>query len=339
MIRHVLEPKPIHSLQMVYTSDLYEHYSGLLKSHSKMTASDLSRQYCLTIRPDGIENQLAYAEFLYMNGYIRELNIVMRKFDFDEDIVFLYEVMLTRIHLGDYEFPEEWLDHRSFTHPSLKCLHKFIYLYYYYGRKKFSKLDQCIEICDELLRSVNEPLVHYYFQLRYNELLFHHYWKTNNPLLARRYAYKIINTELSPRKSTTMHHSLALTHVFESYELAMDQACNALHIALEYDLPEKDEIRHRTIPFIAALHQKVEKDMDTPDLVESAHLDLARGDHDLAASKLKTLTSLTPFQQCYLGAALGDRNELIHSRERFITEYGDQFFAQLPDFYLNRLST
>ncbi|WP_431803981.1 AimR family lysis-lysogeny pheromone receptor [Halobacillus andaensis] len=209
----------------------------------------------------------------------------------------------------------------------------------YYDLKRYTVLDKYTEACYITLHKVREPLFYYYMSLRFDELSFQHYWKTNNLILARKYAFKYISKVLAPRKLCSMHHNLSQSYVFESFPFSMHHAKQALQIALQHDFPsEINSIKHNTIPFIAAYHRRT-LNVSTPDVVETAHIALAENKKDRAVEILSSLQSLTPFQESYLGLATGNSPMLDHAHERFRSEYGDLFFAMLPKFYLNRLKS
>ncbi|MBA2176752.1 hypothetical protein H0266_17825 [Halobacillus locisalis] len=333
---HALEPKPIQTLQVNHTSFVYQYYLEQLKSYDRKMAIMRTKDFCMDQQSMDKEEQIATLEFLYMNDYMDELSHLIGHHSLDHEVHLIYGILLNRFGDGQFNPPLMWLKSLQFSHPSLHCLHQLIIVYRYFDLKKYSGLDAYLEKCDEALQKVNEPLALYYFELRYHELLFNHYWKTNNSLLARRYAYKIINKELSPRKTTMVQHHLALTYVFESYETSMDHAVKALHIAEEYNLTKHIiSIKDRTIPFISAFH-RVTDDVTTPDFVETAHLEIAREQYVPAIRMLKSLDTLTPFQESYLGFALKDKGMLKNAHQRFLKESGDLFFAQLPELYLER---
>ena len=181
--------------------------------------------------------------------------------------------------------------------------------------------------------------MYYYLNQRYQELLFHHLWKTDNSILANRHAYKMVNTELSPRKKTQMYHNLALCNLYNGFDSAIEPLTKSLEIAEEYDLHTFIRmVKNQTLPFISAFHQKT-KGVATSDPVEHAHLALARGDNDTATRILKSISDLSPFQESYLGLATQDTRMLKRSYQRFIHEQGDHFFARVPLEYLKRMKT
>ncbi|MGI8315777.1 AimR family lysis-lysogeny pheromone receptor [Halobacillus mangrovi] len=333
----VLEPQSVHKLQFTYSSDLYTLFKKLLETYPHEVATDKVRDYCMSEWTLKLEGEIARMEFLYTNDYLEDIKTLIYSGQLHPDVSFLYNFLIKRAEYEVTKQDVERLESMAFDHPTLRCLSLFTLIYYNYDVRKYGVLDKYIEACDRGLQSINEPLTYYYFKLRYNELLFNHYWKTDNTLLARRYAYKIVNTELSPKKSVMIHHNLALTYVYEDYEASMEQALFALHLAEENNIKSQvKSLSQRTIPFIASFHERAGH-MRTPDKVETAHLAIARKEFLKAREILESLESLTPFQECYLGLATKDRDLIKHSKQRFIHEYGDLFFARLPDYYLERV--
>ncbi|MFZ0368545.1 MAG: AimR family lysis-lysogeny pheromone receptor [Halobacillus sp.] len=333
----VIEPSPLHQLQLKYTSSLYEIYIPLLKKQSKQEATFQASWYCLTHPPKYLEDQIAYLEFLYMNDFLKEMDILLQNNNLDSQLIYLYKLLLNRLNSKPSKAQLQSLQKEKFLHPSLHCLHLFTIIYYYYDLKEYTGLDKYLEQIDEGISAVNEPLTLYYMRIRYHELLFQHYWKTNNPLLAKKYAYKITNTELSPKKICRIYHNLALCNLYTDYPTSMEQAVKAFEAAEKYSLKRWAAIiKNHTIPFIAAYHLQTEE-MTTPDPVETAHLAIADKEFTKAITILENLETWTPFQECYMGAASKNIRLLENAHHRFIQELGDQFFALLPKHYLERL--
>ncbi|TGB01873.1 AimR family lysis-lysogeny pheromone receptor [Halobacillus salinus] len=333
----VLKPRAIKSLQMNYQSKVYLYYLAMLREFPKDLALERTSHFCTEMSFEIVEDQVACLEFLYMNNYLAEMKQVIQDSVLDGEVKLIYEIVLNRMDEQLSEHPLLWLKSLHFSHPSLHCLHQFIMVYRYFDIKRYGGLDPYIENCDQALQQVNEPLALYFFEQRYHELLFNHYWKTDNTLLARRYAYKLINKELSQRKMIMIQHHLALTYAFENYHLALDHSYKALDNAEKSGLTHHIvSIKHRTIPFISALHKRTEN-VSTPDLVETAHLAIANDEYEEAARMLGSLRNRTPFQDCYYGVAIRDKQLVEQARSRFLKENGDHFFAKLPSLYANRI--
>ncbi|MFC7061992.1 AimR family lysis-lysogeny pheromone receptor [Halobacillus seohaensis] len=334
---NIIEPAQLLQLQMNHVSTIYETYHSLLQNHPKEKANELTKHYCMNYFPKTVDEQLAVLEFLYMNDHFKELKKILRSHDFLEEVTFLYKILLNRLekHFSIKDILS--IESLEFKHPSLKCLHVYTIIYLYYDLKKYTGLDKFIDQCYLKLSDVREPLFHYYMKIRFNELTFHHYWKTNSIILAKKYAYKVLNMSLSPRKLSAVHHNLALCYVFEGFTPAFDNAQIALDIAKKHNFHSMiSSLEHHTIPFICAFHHQTNA-ISTPDPIETAHLAIANKQINKAVEILSSLKTLTPFQECYLGVATENKKLLHQSERRFIDEYGDHFFAMLPKYYLERL--
>ncbi|MGP4076681.1 AimR family lysis-lysogeny pheromone receptor [Halobacillus sp. K22] len=336
-IHKVIQPAKLNSIHIHHTSPVYKVYYDYLKEKSSTEAAGFTREFCHHSRPSRLEDQLALAEFLYMNDFFKELEHHLKENYMHKDVKKLYRIILDRkkrpLTVHDIKPMEEL----SFEHPSLKCLHLFLLVYAHYDIKKYAGMDKFTEEIQTALFTINEPLFHYYMKLRFDELAFQHYWKANHLVLARKFAYKYINSGLAPRKKIMMHHNLALCYSFENYEASMDYAEKTVSIAKTNGYPHAAQVtRDHTIPFISAFHQKSAQ-MTSNDPTENAHLLLSRGQREEAISILSTLPSLTPFQQSYLGLAERNLPLLRKAKDRFINDYNDHFFAQLPDHYMKRV--
>ncbi|WP_394220061.1 AimR family lysis-lysogeny pheromone receptor [Halobacillus trueperi] len=333
----LIEPSPLRKLQMSRTSSLYDVYLDYLRKYPRRDAVLKTKDHILSHFPKPIDEQIVCMEFFYMNDFFEELSVITASPYINKEAGRLYRVILSQMGRDKKKNYLDELKELHFTHPSLRCLHLFTLVYSYQDLKVFTALDKYLDECDQSLQQVDEPLMYYYLNQRYQELLFYHYWKTNNSILASRYAYKMINTEVSPRRKSRMHHDLALCQLFNGYESSMESLLKSMEIAEKHGhLRFLQTVKNRSLPFISAFHQETEG-ISTTDPVEQAHLALARGDYKKTQEILHSLPSLTPFQESYLGLAKGDREMLRHSYHRFIHEQGDYFFAQLPLAYLERI--
>ncbi|RWZ52361.1 hypothetical protein EQV77_15660 [Halobacillus fulvus] len=334
----VIEPQRFNRIHMNHLSPIYKFYHHQLKdASSDQEAADLTKDFCFSYTHTKLEDQLAVLEFLYMNDYFEELTTALQWSHLHPDIVTLYRIVLERKTVPLTEKDLRELEQIRFEHPSLQCIHLFLLVYAHFDMKKYAGMDKYTDEIHAALFKINEPLFHYYMKLRFDELTFHHYWKTNSLILAKKFAYKYIQTGLAPRKRATMHHNLALCHAFEDYSSAIHYATKALQISEDHDLTASArEIKHHTIPFLSAYHQRPER-IYTHDPVEQAHLAISRGDVDTGIEILTSLERLSSFQESYLGLATKDVAMLRNAKERFIKENGDYFFAQLPENYIKRI--
>ncbi|ELK48708.1 AimR family lysis-lysogeny pheromone receptor [Halobacillus sp. BAB-2008] len=335
----LIEPSPLTSLQMNRSSSLYTIYLNNLKRYSRIEALNQTRDFIFAHTPDQLSEQIASMEFLYMNDLFDDLTCWMNQPGIRKDVSFLYSILMDRRQRKSTMDRVHQLKAIRFTNPSMHCLHLFTLVYSYYDLKMYTALDKYLDDCELALRAVDEPLMYYYLNQRYQELLFQHYWKTDNSILASRYAYKMINTELSPKRKYRMYHHLALCLLFDGYNSAIEPLSKALEIAERInERPLIDSVLHRSLPFISAFHYKTEG-VTTPDPVENAHLCIVKGDVKRAKDFLRTLPVLTPFQESYMGLAERDEDRLNLAHKRFITERGDHFFARVPLEFLKRIQS
>lgn len=336
-IHHTIEPDRLNQLHLNYASPIYRVYHKHLCHQTKVEAAESTRKFIQSSTFSLFEDQLAAIEFLYMNDYLTDVEVQLSQGGYDQDITKLYRIIVDRKKIPLTSKETRDIESFEFTHPSLQVLHLFLLVYAHNDMKKYGSMDKYMDVILESLLKINEPLFHYYMKLRFDELTFQHYWKTNNILLAKKFAYKFINAGLSPKKQAAMNHHLALCHVFEDYHTAMSYVDKSLEITKQYELNRyKQILLNNTAPFIAAFHEKAEN-IHTTDLVEKAHVAIANNDRSTGIRILSSLGSLTPFQESYLGLAKRDLTMLENAKRRFIHDNGDLFFAQLPEHYMKRV--
>ncbi len=336
----VIEPTRFNRIHMNYLSPAYKFYHHQLKdAESDTIAAERTREFCFTHKQTELEDQLAMMEFLYMNDYFTDLEKALEFEYLHSEVKDLYRIVLDRKTTRLTEQDLQEMETMEFEHPSLKCIHLFLLVYAYYDMKKFAGMDKYTEDIQEALFTINEPLFHYFMKLRFDELTFHHYFKTNSLVLARKFAYKYISSGLAPKKQATMHSHLALTYAFEDYETSLEYLKQTKRIADDHNLTAiSQSVTENSIPFISAFHHRTEN-VKTNDPVEIAHLSIARGNPEKAIEILESRSSLSPFQQSYLGLAKKDLALLRDAKHRFVHDNGDMFFAQLPEHYMKRILT
>ncbi|WP_028784303.1 AimR family lysis-lysogeny pheromone receptor [Thalassobacillus devorans] len=330
----VIEPSRIDRLKMTVPSSIYSTYHHLLKKHSRHGAADLTKNYCLNAHFPREEQAIAL-EFLYMNGFFEEVQELLGRGEIEAPYDWFYRLLVRRKFGRPMSRQEvRRLKNWSQDQAAAETLRLFMLIYHHYDSKHFGSMDNYIDDIYMAMHHINKPLVKYYFQLRFDELMFQYHWKSNMGVVAKKYAYRVINSTLSPEKQSGMYHHLALVEVFDDYSAAMDHLTTSIQIAEENPLTSSlYELKERSLPFIAAFHRKTEG-VKTIDPVETAHLAIAEGRMEKAEKILSSLPSLTPFQETYLGVARNDRFLLQKAYQRFKHEYGDHFFARLPFYYL-----
>ncbi|MFG6119647.1 AimR family lysis-lysogeny pheromone receptor [Thalassobacillus sp. B23F22_16] len=330
----VIEPSRVDQWKMTVPSSIYITYHHLLKDHSREKATEMTKNFCMQHKLTQKETVIAL-EFLYMNGYFDEVRTILAKGEVESPYNFFYTLLKNRKSGSKIKLSEaRKLRSIKQEDAAAEALRLFLLVYHYYDSKKYGILDNYVDDIHFVMNQINKPLLKYYYQLRFDELMFQHYWKVNMGVIAKKYAYRVINATLSPEKKSGMYHHLALTDVFDDYHSSMNHLQTSITLAKKYGLTNSlYELKEQSLPFIAAFHRKTDG-VTTRDLVETAHLAIARNHRKQADEILSSLTSLTPFQETYLGVARNDRLLLHKAYQRFKNEYGDHFFARLPFYYL-----
>lgn len=336
----VIEPARFNRIHMNHLSPVYKFYHHQLKdAFSNIEAIEKTKEFCQTYTHTNLEDQLAMIEFFYANDYFDDVRACLQNEDLHPDVGTLYQIVLDRKTVPLTEKDKKELETLHFEHPSLRCLQLYLLVYAHYDMKKYAGMDKYSNDIQEVMYKINEPLFYYYMKLRFDELTFQHYWKTNRIVLAHKFAFKHIQSELSPAKQVSMHHHLGLSCTFQDYETAISYIHKALKMAEEHKFNRAvHALKNNTIPFISAFHRK-NLEVFTSDVIEQAHLAIALGNNNRGVEILTSLGSLTPFQESYLGLARKDLSLLRHAKKRFTEEYSDLFFAQLPDYYMKRVLT
>jgi len=313
---------------------LFSVLQELSKKYDEKTTIFLTKEFCLNCQTH--ENQRVGMEFLYMNGFHRELEglIEINKASSNQiniDWGNVYEFILDRKKNRKYKGEVFNFANNYHTNDrTLSCLLIFLKIYGHIDVYEYELLDEYQEELTSMLLDIDNTLIRIYFQLRENEVLFHYHWTKNEVEVARKYAFNIVDNIFNQDKKCFMHIWLGNTYIFDDYERSLEHLEKAEKIAIDYDLDHfLYAIKNNVLPFISA-YNGVYENITTKDIAEQAHLEIARGDKSKAVEILRGLHDLTPFQEYYLGIALDDCHILNKSYLRFINERKDHFFARLP---------
>ncbi|WP_053218060.1 AimR family lysis-lysogeny pheromone receptor [Virgibacillus senegalensis] len=321
---------------------LFHVFQSFSVSDDINTAIDVTRSYCLKARAS--VNQRVGMEFLYAYGFLDDLDCLIEKNLASKNPKNrqwgqLYKLINLRRKrkLKTDEYLER-LNTLEADSVELECLHMFLRVYAHFERKEYGKLSSYLDGLLLNIHEIKDPLLRELFSVRLDEMLLTFHWKRNEMIIARKHGFRILQTTHCPRKKVDIHNTMALGYLFDSYHQAMQHAIEAKRLAnMIEDLTAIQGINNYTIPFIAAFHGRTEG-ITTPVESEAAHLALARGDVTTCVNILSNFTSLTPFQQYYLGKATRDVEMLEISYRRFVKERSDHFFAKLPLLEMNKLN-
>lgn len=311
-----------------------EFMRALSINHDEETVISLTREFCLQSTSRSIWR--VGMEFLYMNGFYNELQVLIFKNKNCEDPInqewgYIYELMLAR---KERKYPSykllQIVNETTTDQLELKCLLGFMKIYLYYGLSQFEKLGNFLDSQYEIIAELEDSLLISHFHARLHQVLFIYYWKRNELIIARKYAFRVINHTYNQEIKANLHTNLSLSYVFENFTQCISHAEESIKFANMYNNQELVRvIRHQNIPFITAHFGHVDN-IETEDLSETAHIEIARGNFKQAQAILKDIPIDTPFRKYYYGLAYRDRDMLLSSYNDFIEKRSDYFFSRLP---------
>lgn len=296
-------------------------------------------------------NQCVAMEYLYINGLYEELRQLLEKVrqtdqSFSRKVAKIYQIMYERKTLGKKQLkpdaPVQYLKklHRMKMQEEdyfLRILSDLVHIYCYFDMYQYGMIGTFNQTIKQHLSQIKDPLLYRLLDLRLQEALFIYHWKRNELILSRKYGYQLLQSINNPRKKIDIHNILAQGYIYESYDQAIHHIHTAFKIAKDIDNERAVYgLKNYTLAFISAYHGKI-AGIETEDKAEQAHIALADNRNEECIEILKGFSSLTPFQQYYLGLAKKDKELLRASYQRFIDERDDYFYARLPLEALNRL--
>lgn len=298
--------------------------------------------YCM--KSSHPEVQRKGLEFLYMNELYDDLQRLIhmnavRPEKENNQWATVYQIQLNRRYKTEKTRP--LLDSISLIQtddPELMCIIEFTKVNLYYDLKEYGKVADFLAKQNALFHQVQDQMFLKFLQIRLCQCLFIYYWKRNELIMARKYAYRALTYPIQPRMQTSLHINLGLTYTFETYEQGMIHFEKAIEIAETYELSRMLYILHNhNIPFLSAHFGRTDG-VYTTDIAERAHLHIAAGNNDRAIELLEQTELNKPFSMYYMGLAQKKESYLIRSYDCFIERKSNFFFARLPLIALRNLS-
>lgn len=305
----------------------------LSQDHTDQEVLELTRNFCL--QTSSSEIQKKGMEFLYINGFFDDLKQLIIKnlqspHASNRKWAEVYQITMDR-RAKRYSPGEMRLRLREMqpSDPELKCLIELLIVDTYYSQLDFGKIANFLDKQHELFDAVQDNFILSSFNLRLYQKLFVYYWKRNELIMARKYAFRALNQTNSPATKGSIHLNLGLTYTFDTYYQGMYHLKEALKIGKEYNLAKLVRaIENCNIPFLAAHFNRTEG-IVTADISEQAHLEIAKGNNQKAIELLNSIDLSSPFKKYYMGLAKQDKNLLAESCNMFV-ERSDYFFSRLP---------
>lgn len=306
----------------------------LSQEHDSQTVISLMRMFCLQTSSRNIMK--TGMEFLYMNGFYEDLQVLIKK-NLESDNpsnnqwALIYQKIIARRlnHRSPHQLLQE-ISQISTTEPELLCLIEFVKVTAYYDLKQYCKIGNLLDIHQQLFDAVEDRLLVSFFNIRLYQILLTYYLNRNEIIMARKYAYRVLNQTENVRTKAIVHIKLGLSYTFDTYAQGMYHFAEALKIARENNLPNvAHSIKNHNIPFLSA-HFNYAENIVTNDKSEQAHIKIAKGNNQKAIEILNELTMDSPFQLYYMGIAKQDKDLLMQSYNYFVQKRSDYFFSRLP---------
>lgn len=315
-----------------YPIDQMIHLFSLEHDHENVV--QLTRTYCL--ESSSLEIQKKGMEFLYINGLFDDLQLLITKnknskHPSNEQWAQVYQLMIDH-RTRRYPNPVlmDYIENFDTDEPELKCLLEFINVGIFLKMKDYRNVGNLLDRIECLLDEIADPFLTMFLTKRLNQTYFLYYWMRNEIIIARKFAYQVLNQTINMQTKINIHMNLGLSYTFDTYFQGMYHLKEAYRLAKKCHNPYYIYIlKNYNIPFLSAHFKKVDG-IHTVDKSEQAHIEIAKGNNEAAISILNELPLDTPFQLYYMGLAKQDKHILLQSYESFIKDQSDYFFGRLP---------
>ncbi|OZU88422.1 hypothetical protein CIL03_12305 [Virgibacillus indicus] len=314
----------------------------LSQKYDEETVIDLMRKYCMQSSSSDIQKK--GMEFLYMYGFYDDLNQLIQKnneskYPSNRKWAVVYQTIIDR-RLHRIKPPQliENLNNLITEEPELKCLIEFVKVTAHYDLKQYNRIGNFLEIQQHLFELIGDNLLKIYFTIRLNQILMSYHLTRNELIIARKYAYRVLNQTNNVRSQISTHISLGLSYTFDTFPQGIYHLNKALQLARSHNLPNSVRIiEQHNIPFLAAHFNNAEKILTT-DKSEQAHIEISKGNNLKAIEILESIKLDSPFKLYYMGKAKQDKYLLLRSYNEFIEKRSDYFFSRLPLTELQKMS-
>ncbi|RDW22244.1 hypothetical protein CWR48_00620 [Oceanobacillus arenosus] len=309
--------------------------------NSSESMIDLMRKFCLQSTSKDIQKK--GMEFLFLHGYFADLQVLINKNKESGHYSNLqwaevYQIMLDlngNRAIAIKIVPK--LNAMKTSDPELICLIEIAKAVGYYYLNQVEKVGYILATYQQLFAAIEDRILVSYFRVRIQQLSLTYFLNRNELIIARKFAYQLLNEVSNPLIEADVHVKLGLSYTFDSHEQGMHHFSKALQISKRHHFHKAiNLIEQRNIPFLAAHNNRVEN-ITTEDKSEQAHIEIAKGNNKRAIEILTELPLDTPFQIYYLGKAKQDKQLLIKSYLHFIERKRDYFFCRLPLYALRQL--
>lgn len=303
------------------------------RAHEPQEALQLVRNQCL--QSDSSDVMKKGLEFLYINGFYKDLPFMIEKNKksanpSNRQWGEVYEIVQIMLKKHQPHKILQRIDKMNVDGPALKWLLEFIKVTAYLNLNQYNKIGNFLAINQPMLDEINNRLLVSYFKSRSYQILLTYYMMRNELIMARKYAYRLLNQTQNNSTKVNVHIKLGLPYTFDSYFQAMIHFRQALDLAEKHNMSYRIHvIKQNNIPFISAQFNEVEG-ITSSDPSEQAHIEIAKGNHDKAIELLSGLDIDSPFRLYYLGRAKQDKRILLDSYHAFIRQRRDFFFSRLP---------
>ncbi|UJL45964.1 AimR family lysis-lysogeny pheromone receptor [Virgibacillus sp. NKC19-16] len=313
---------------------LKEVMESFAQDYDAKAALQLTRKFLMNTSSDNIRKK--GMEFLYVNGFYEDLELLIQKNRESENSsnrewAQVYQLTidrkLNRCHPSEIVIKAE---NMKTGEPELNCLLEFVKVTAYYSMNQYSKIGNFLENYQYLFQKIEDRMMISFFTIRLYQIFLTYYLLRNELIMARKYAYRILNQTSNDLAKIDVHIKLGLSYTFDTYFQGMHHLTEALKLAKKHHLTNQIRvIEHQNIPFLSAHFKKVDN-IKTDDKSEQAHIEIAKGNYAKAIRILNELPTDSAFKLYYMGKAKQDKKMLLQSYNYFIEKRSDFFFCRLP---------
>ncbi|WP_249869305.1 AimR family lysis-lysogeny pheromone receptor [Oceanobacillus saliphilus] len=310
----------------------------LTQEHGSELSKNMIIRFCLESPSKDIQKK--GMEYLFINGYFKELEMLIQK-NLESDNPSnrlwgsIYRIMFDQTIRKDnpnvtLQKIKQFTDRYSTSEPELLFLLDLIEEKSYHLLCQFDRIGKLMVTYQQYFSNIEERFILNSFKIRVYKINIYYHIVRNELIMARKYAYRTLNMVDSSLTHAIVHTYLGVSYTFDTYEKGMPHLQKALEISKELGMKYLiDILENYNIPFMAAHFNRVDN-ITSNYIGAQAHIEIAKGNNEKAIQLLNEIPDKNPFQLYYLGKAKKDKSILIQSYNHFIEKRSDFFFSKLP---------
>ncbi|AIF67885.1 AimR family lysis-lysogeny pheromone receptor [Terribacillus saccharophilus] len=324
-------------------TDLWSFIQLVEASHDVKQVVDQAASF--SIHSSSAEVQLAAMDFLGMNYYEEELQLMIQKnkqslYQRNRSYAYLYELI---IQYQAYKLPgdefERQISRYQADFPEAKALVLFGRIYQHFHCHDYHAIAYYLDELQETIILIKDYFLRIMMTVRLDKLLFQYHWKRNELIIARKHSRNILQHTYLPGQRAVQHYKMGLTFLFDDKIASFSHLAEGSKMAKQYNITYLAELLDRQVLPIVAAHFGILHTYITSDPLALAYIEFQLGEVDSARKRYPKWKpeKQTAFYKYFYGLIHQNKDYLVSSYHQFIRRHKDFYFSRLPMYAIQKI--